>query len=170
MNRQRPDGSRRGNSMLEFTLVGIPILFVLIGIFEIARGMWAYHTLVFAVKEAARYSIVHGQNCTTAPNACGVTLGQIASRFRDTGVGLAADQCNLTFTAVNGSINCRLDQCLAMTGVWPTAPGNAAGQDIQISAVYTFRSAVAMVWPGARTVGTFAAVNFPATAREPIQF
>jgi Flp pilus assembly protein TadG len=37
--------TRRGSSILEFVLVGIPIIFVLISLFEISRGMWTYHTM-----------------------------------------------------------------------------------------------------------------------------
>lgn len=63
-------GRRGGNAMIEFVLVGIPLIFVLISIFEMARGMWLYHTLAYSVKEGVRYTIVHGQNCATAPNSC----------------------------------------------------------------------------------------------------
>jgi Flp pilus assembly protein TadG len=59
---------RRGSSTLEFTLVGIPIIFVLISTFEMARGMWNYHTIAYAVKEGTRFASVHGIDCSTAPN------------------------------------------------------------------------------------------------------
>ena len=35
----------RGTTLLEFTLVGIPLIFLLISTVEISRGMWQYHTL-----------------------------------------------------------------------------------------------------------------------------
>ena len=40
------------------TLVGIPIIFTLICVFEISRGMWIYHTLAYAVNDAAARRIV----------------------------------------------------------------------------------------------------------------
>ena len=46
MNPKRLFRSRcGGQSLVEFTLVGIPLIFVLISVFEISRGMWMYHTL-----------------------------------------------------------------------------------------------------------------------------
>jgi hypothetical protein len=64
--------------MLEFVLIGIPVIFVLISIFEIARGMWTYHTMAYAVREGVRYASVHGKGCAS-PNTCQVTIGQITS-------------------------------------------------------------------------------------------
>ena len=55
--------------MLEFVLVGIPLIFVILSIFEIARGMWTYQTLAFAVREGTRYAIMHGKGCAS-PNTC----------------------------------------------------------------------------------------------------
>src|SRR5690242_13216787 len=49
-----------GQSLVEFTFVGIPMIFVLIGTFEISRGMWMYHTLAHAVRDGVRYASVHG--------------------------------------------------------------------------------------------------------------
>ena len=63
----------RGNATIEFTLVGIPLVFVLISTIEMARGMWIYHTLAYAVKEGTRYAVARGQNNptpTTYQNVC----------------------------------------------------------------------------------------------------
>ena len=35
----------RGSATIEMALVGIPIIFTLSSRFEMARGMWIYHTL-----------------------------------------------------------------------------------------------------------------------------
>ena len=55
---------RGGSSLIEFTLVGIPLIFVLLSTFEMARGMWLYHTLAYAARQGTRYAIVHGVNCS----------------------------------------------------------------------------------------------------------
>ena len=62
--RKRRD-RRSGTTLLEFVLVGIPLLFLGISITEMARGMWQYHTLQFATKQAAAYASVHGATCDT---------------------------------------------------------------------------------------------------------
>ena len=79
---KRDRRSRRGNSLLEFTLVCIPLMFVLISIVEISRYMWTYHTLAFAVKRAARFAIVHGKGCADASAACPATVGNVAQLVR----------------------------------------------------------------------------------------
>ena len=60
------ESKRRGQALVEFTFVGIPMIFILISVFEMSRGMWIYHTLTYAVKEGTRVAMVHGQDCVTA--------------------------------------------------------------------------------------------------------
>ena len=160
---------RCGSSTLEFTLVGIPLMFVLISTFEMARGMWNYHTIAYAVKEGTRYASVHGVNCGT-PNACTVTIGQITQKIVDAGIGLPTNQLRLTFTSQSGATTCYANTCLSNATVWPPAPGNVVGSSIQIGATYPFTSAISMFWPGAGTGINFGTVNFPASSRETIQF
>src|SRR5260370_8018949 len=93
---------QKGSSMLEFVLVGIPVIFVLISLFEIARGMWTYHTMAYAVREGVRYATVHGKGCAS-PNTCQVTIGQITTVIQTAGVGLPASTTTVTFTPASGS-------------------------------------------------------------------
>lgn len=171
---------RRGQALLEFTFVGIPLMFILISIFEISRGMWMYDTLSYAVKEGVRYAIVHGQNCdpTFGGNACQVkmgpasTAGTVASVIRQAGVGLDLKTTMLTFTAAGtASAPCSLDAtttpCPAT--VWPPQSRNGVGQTIQIDVTTPFRSAIALFWPGAKPV-QFGAVNLGASSSDNIQF
>jgi hypothetical protein len=112
------DRGRRGQTMLEFTLVGIPLMFVLISIFEISRGMWTYHTMAFAVKDGVRFASVHGINCinTTGsggsdPNNCATTIAVIAQKIRDAGVIFDPTQTALTFFPGDGgaaSTTCKM--------------------------------------------------------------
>ncbi len=55
--------AERGSTVIEMTLVGIPIIFTLISVVEISRGMWMYHTLAYAAKNGVRLAVVHGRNC-----------------------------------------------------------------------------------------------------------
>src|SRR5690242_12175556 len=88
----------RGTAFIEFTLVGIPLIFILITTFEMARGMWNYQSLAYAVKTGVRYAVVHGQDCAIAPNNCTVTISQIASVIKSSGVTLPDNLVTLTFT------------------------------------------------------------------------
>ena len=165
---------QRGNSLIEFTLVGIPLLFVLIATFEMSRGMWTYQTLAHAVKSGARYTIVHGQNCAIAPNNCTVSISQIAGKIKWAGVGLPDDLVTLTFTSANGaSTSCLLSNCIANygAGAWPPAGSNAPGQDVRISGRYEYRSAMLFFWPGAgAATRTAPVINLSADSRETIQY
>ncbi len=161
----------RGSAIVEMTLVGIPIIFVLISIFELARGMWAYDTLAYSVREATRYAIVHGQNCSVTPNSCAITVGLITSRLVDAGVGLPPAQLNVTLQSLTDNVVCNpVSTCLASGTTFPSAGANGIGNPITISATYSFTSAISMLWPGGGTPVAFAAVNLPASSTDYIQF
>lgn len=163
----------RGNSLLEFTLVGIPLIFTVISIFEMARGMWLYHTLAHAVKAGTRYAIVHGQNCSVPPNSCTVSVSQIATVIRANGVGLPGDTVTLTFTPPSGSsTTCALADCIAnnTTGYWPPPGANSPQSKVKITGVYPFTSAISMFWPGAGRTNRAGTINLSAKSTENIQF
>jgi len=155
-----------GSTLVEFTLVGIPMIFLLVSTFEAARGMWIYHTLAYAVKEGTRYASVHGQTCSIAPNACTVTVAQVAQTVANASAGLLPGELTLTLTSTAGATTCTITNCLANNSTWPPAPGNVPGNDIQIDGVYPFQSAISMFWPGAGAGVGVGTVNFGASAKE----
>jgi Flp pilus assembly protein TadG len=171
--------SRKGNSIVEFTLVGIPLMFILISVFEVSRGMWVYHTLAYAVKDTARYAAVHGQACLNAGAGCPVTVAAVATHLRDAGAGLLPNYFNVTMSTNTRTVTCSpLNSCLADTTCFPAAanctsfdPGAAQGSPVTITGTYPFASAISMFAPfggsGGIVFGTF---NLPATAREAILF
>lgn len=170
MMRQR--SRRSGNATIEMTLIGIPIIFVLISIFEISRGMWMYHTMAYAVKEATRFAIVHGQNCLPpSTNACSVTVANVAQVLKDAGVGLDPDQTTVDFNPSGGTTaGATLTNCLTNNNVWPPTGTNGRGQPVTITIRTPFRSALAMFWPGAGSVRFAPVFNFSAASTEVIQF
>lgn len=163
--------------MIEFTFIGIPMLFLLISVFEMARGMWLYHTLAYAIKEGTRFAMVHGHNCDLAPNSCATTVADVARRIQDAGVGLIPGELQLAFESNAGVTSCTLmPGCLANVSRWPpnSLAANAVGLPITIYGNYPFRSAISMFWPGVGNIGSgspgLAYVNFSASSRETIQF
>jgi len=182
--------NRSGNATIEFTLVGIPLLCVLISTFEMARGMWLYHTLAYAVKEGVRYAVVHGQNIDVNNQ---VPLGGPASQtpvpicayIMQQGLGLVPNQVTLTFhSATQADITSTADAC-PTTGTWPpggtfsapqqdgsgnTIVDNQPGQVISISASFSFQSAILMFWPGANSGTQFPSFTFSAKASEVMQY
>jgi len=182
------DNNRRkrlGQSLIEFTFVGIPMIFVLISVFEISRGMWVYHTLAYSVKVGVRYAAVHGINCATTPdnsNNCLVnmgpanTAGTIAYVIRQAATGLDPATTTLTFIDVGGAqTSCTLADGSCSATTWPPydATGatslDAVGRLIRIDIRTPFKSAIAMLWPGSSPV-SFASGTLGATSQDYIQF
>ncbi len=156
--------ARHGNTILEFTLAAIPMIFAQISIVEICRGMWDYHSLAQAVKAASRLASTRGAGCAAA--GCTVTVGQIAANA----VGMPATSLNVTLTSNAGTVSCApLSNCLADSGSWPPAGGNAVGSDIVVSGSYIFNSALTMFVPGKG--GTqFSGVTFKAYSRQVVVY
>lgn len=168
-----------GQALIEFTFVGIPVLFLLVCVFEISRGMWIYNTLSHAVKEGVRYAIVHGINCTSNGNACPVNLGPstnvcnntnstIAEVIRCAAVGLDPTATTVQFTSTQGTTPWYALNAVPPTP-WPPANGNQAGQAITIELRTPFNSTIAMFWPGAAPV-SFGSGILPASSSDQIQF
>ena len=167
-------GSERGNAMIEMTLVGIPLMFTLICIFEISRAMWIYNTMAHGVKDGVRFAVVHGETCVSRPpainNSCTVTVANIANRILQNGIGISPAETTLVFTPQTGTaITCVMTSCLSNGTQWPPTGSNTVGQRIQIKISAPFRTALGMLWPGAR-ITSFAPFNVGASAAERIRF
>jgi Flp pilus assembly protein TadG len=170
---------QNGQALIEFTFVGIPIMFVLISVFEVSRGMWVYDTLSYAVKQGARYAIVHGENCGKNGNTCQVNLGPatgacnntnatIAEVIQCAGVGLDPAATKVTFTSTQGTLGPYSLNAVPGT-LWPPANGNSSGNPITIEITTPFNSAIAMFWPGGSPV-SFASGILPASSSDQIQY
>ena len=159
--------------MVEFAFAGIASMFLMISTVEVSRGMWNYHTLAYAVREGGRYASFHGKGCTNPGNSCSVTVGDIANQIANAAIGVDASQLNVTLTTPSGAAtNCNpLNSCFTSAAVWPPSASNdnAPGGSITISAQYTFQSALAMLWPGAKPP-SFGAIVFPASSTQIIMF
>lgn len=162
---------RAGNALIEFTLLGIPLIFVLISTFEMALGMWDYENLAYAIRAGSRYASTHGKGCLNGGNTCGITVGNVASVIAASAAGLPSSSMNVTLSsATAASVTCNpLSSCTSNSATWPPSGDNAPGMDIQIAGTYTFQSAISMLWPGAGkdSFGTF---TFVAYTRQPMQF
>jgi hypothetical protein len=173
---------RRGSSMVEFTLVGIPVMFVLISIFEISRGMWMYHTMAYAVKQGVRMAIVHGINCHNTsfnPNNCSTNIAAITAVIQQAAVGVDATKTTLTFTTTGGSTTCKMGgsgstDCPQLTNEWPpyddAGTQDGVGKPIRIDINTPFNSAIAMLFPGSagQVFGSFG--NLGASSTDYIQY
>jgi hypothetical protein len=174
--RKSMGGIRKGATTVEMTLVGIPIIFIMISIFEISRGMWIYDTAAHAVREGVRFATVHGVNCVNNPptitNNCGKTVADVAQVIRNAGIGLDPTTTTVWLTAPSPGgavVTCTLTACAADTSTWPPVGSNDVGTIIQIDISTPFTSALAMFWPGAAMVN-FTTANLGATSLDAVQF
>jgi hypothetical protein len=168
--KSRKTTSRKGQALLEFTLAAVPLIFLLISVEEMARGMWIYTTLTHAVKEGTRYASVHGADCAQADSSCSVTVGQVATQIQQAGLGLDVAQFNVVLQTATSTLNCApLNTCLSTNTTWPAAPDNSVGLIIGATGAYPFNSMLSMFVPGAGSV-KFGAVNFYASSQEEIRY
>jgi len=167
MRRMQDSRRRRGNIIIETALVFLPFVLLLVGVFEVGRAMWTYHSLSAAIKRGVRFAIVHGARCADASAACPVTIGNISQVIRVAGLGLEAARLQLTLVAGDQTFTCpTLSACLSNTTVWPASPNNAVGERISISGTYSFATVLFSLWPG-QAQSTF---GLKAKSTEVIQF
>lgn len=165
-----PWNKRRGSSLLEFTLVGIPVIFISISVVSASLNMWQFHNLAYGTQMTARYVAMHGRTCTQNGNSCTVTVGDIASYFQGQSLALDSSKLNVKLQSVSQTINCNpLNTCSSSATMFPNATDNGVKFDIVVTATYPITNPMAMFWPGAGTVsaGTF---NLFATSRQMIVF
>jgi Flp pilus assembly protein TadG len=159
-----------GSSMLEFVLIGIAMIFMLICLFEISRGMWAYHTISFALREGTRYAAMHGKDCDT-PNTCTVTIGNIITQMKSVGGGFDPDNTTLTFTPQSGSATSDTMTNLATsTTKFPPTGAYAQGNLVKISSKYKFKSVLAIFWFGDKVINDSGTFYLTSSSAELIQF
>jgi len=163
--------AKRGNAVLEFTLVGVPMIFIFVGVVAMSLGMWTYHSMAHAVASATRVLVVHGAGCTGAGI---VTVNGVARLIAAKATGVPASYLNVTLVANAGSAsavtrNCHpLTTCYDSTDRWPPAGSNAQGMNVRVTARYAV-ALPGIYWPGAAELGA-RANTLGASAQEPIQF
>src|ERR1051325_5615307 len=92
----------KGSNIVEFTLAGIPVIFLIYSTIELGIAMWNYHTLAYAVNEGAHYAAVRGQGCTQNGNTCRTTVATRAQQIATAAVSVEADRLNITLTTKTG--------------------------------------------------------------------
>jgi Flp pilus assembly protein TadG len=168
---RRARGNENGNTLVEFTLVGIPLLLIFISLIEICIAMWSYHTLAYAVREGARYASTKGQACTYGGNSCTVSVGAIAQQIASAGVGLIPAQLNMTLTSSAGSVPCNpITSCYSNAAIWPPSSANAPGSVISVSGTYPVQTGIVMMFFPGTGASQLNSVTLPASSQQIIQF
>jgi hypothetical protein len=163
-------GGRRGSALLEFTLVGIPMIFISTSIMSASLDMWQFHNLAYGTQMTARYAAMHGRSCTQNGNTCTVTVGDLATYFQGQALALDASRLSVQLHSLSETINCDpLDTCSSNATVFPNPADNGVKFDIVVTATYPVTNPIALFWPGVGSV-TPATFNLFATSRQMIVF
>jgi Flp pilus assembly protein TadG len=159
--------NQRGSVIVEMGIILIPLLFIILGVAEIGRAMWAYHTMALVVKIGTRFAIAHGARCALASPACVATVGNVSQQMQQSAIGLDPSQLQLTFVSSDQTDSCgSLAVCQSDATVWPPSPDNAVGLPVTITGRYKFNSVLSAFWPGQATNG----FTLAAQSTEVIQF
>lgn len=76
--------SEEGAALVEFAISASILFVVLFGIIEFSLGLYSYNFLAYATKDAARYAMVRGSNCSVLNN-CSITNTQIQTFINSEG-------------------------------------------------------------------------------------
>jgi hypothetical protein len=117
---QRRRRRTRGQGLVEFALIAPLFFFMIFVIIEGGRFIFYYHTLNHAVREGARYAIIHGANaidgCPSGPpavnsTACDVDGDNVRKAVEEAAFGMVgAGELtipNPTYYGPNGANNAR---------------------------------------------------------------
>ena len=161
--------SARGNALIEFTLLGIPIIFITISIVCVSLDMWQYHNLAYATDLTARRITLHGATCSANGNSCTITVASVASYFASQALALDQSQVNITLTDGSGPTTCIVGiTCSSNLAQFPGASYNSVGSDVTVKATYILKDPLAMYWPPNRDAASDFTVA--ATSRQRIIF
>jgi Flp pilus assembly protein TadG len=120
----------RGSVMVESGLTLVVMMFVIFGLMEFGRMVWAYNLLSHAAREATRYAMVHGRNSTQPATAADITS---VAKGQAVGLDPASMSVNVSWIPDN-------------------KPGSAVKVDLQ----YTFSAATHLT--GSGTLGAISQV------------
>jgi hypothetical protein len=149
---------QRGIAFIEFTIVGVPIVFLTTSITEMSLESWNFHSMVYAIEVADRYACDHGRTCSKNGNTCTIRVQDVASLISHPAPGLDSSLMNVTLTTHSTSTNCLpLNACFTNTTQFPSTTDNGVGLDIKISATCAMHNPVSMLWFGSAgtAIGTF---------------
>ena len=163
---------RRGASLIEFTLVGIPAILICTSVMTCAIDMWQLYTLSYAVDQTARYAALHGDTCSAGSNACTITRADVATYFQNQAIALAASSTTMILNDGSGAVTCNpINSCPSSTSRFPAVGYNlpTTPNTVTIQATYRLINPIFMFWPGVRSV-TATRFTVGASSRQQVLF
>ena len=151
-------------------MTGIPLIFIIISIVELSRGMWIYDTLAHSVEATTRDMAVRGFDCSSYVSGCAQTIGGYSQLFNKWAIGLDPAQVSVTFQSTNHTVTCSpLNSCYTNSTAWPPSGDNGRNLDIWVTASMPFNPAIGMFIFGSTPV-SFGRFNLSAKSHQQILF
>lgn len=149
--------------MIEFTMVGIPVIFLTIAIIEMSIEAWKYESMMYAIQYAGRYAAEHGRTCgktvntptSTTTNACLIEVETVANMINAQAPSLDPSQMNVTLstqasissTTTTSTVTCDpLNSCFTNSAYFPNTSDNGVGLCIAITATYPMKNPIPFMW------------------------
>ena len=149
-----------GNALIEFTLAAIPLIFFMLSLVELSRGMWISAPWPTASRMAPASPPCMERAAPKLPAPAPYRWAPWATAIQQAAVGLDPGQFNLVPSSGGVSQSCApLSTCLASTTTWRPA-NNSVGTALRISGSYPFRSSFMQ----------FAPLNLGAESQEEVSF
>jgi Flp pilus assembly protein TadG len=151
MVRRRQADKTRGQTLVEFALILPIFVLVLVGIFDLGRGVYVYNTLNNAAREAVRVAIVN-QNCTAIGNEADSGAVSVGIDWNaGLGCNAAANDVKIRFLQPD------------YTATAPCTATPRLGCIVEVTVQYEFTAATPIV---GNIIGV---LNLEGSARQPIE-
>jgi Flp pilus assembly protein TadG len=127
--------SERGSAAVETALSSLIFLSLLFGMFEGFVALYSYHYVSYAAREATRYAMVRGANCSSTssmPN-CGATSTEIQQFVYDLNFpGINVDNLTVTATWLSAATTTNANGYTTTTWTACATQCNAIGNQVQV--------------------------------------
>jgi Flp pilus assembly protein TadG len=158
VKRARRNSRQRGATLYEFAAILPILLFIMVGIIDFGRAMYAYHFVANAARQATRWASVRGVDCNAFPTACPAQASDILNyvqKLAPPGIFISSNS-----GCASGTVGClTINQSTSF--IWPgttttngsntsclgggSNPSNAAGCVVQVQVAYTWGSGIPLI-------------------------
>ncbi len=136
----RPHPSEEGSTMLEFAFSAVILFVLLFGCIGLAMALYTYEVVNEYARDASRYAIVHGADCSIPPSyttSCSIGTGSTANTALKTYLN------HQIFPGINGAnLTVATTYAMAPGGgqctTYPATTCNGPGDQVTVTVTYPY--------------------------------
>ena len=129
-----------GSAMVEAALSCVILMMLLIGICEMSLALYSYHSVSYAAREATRWAMVRGSQCTGL-TGCGASNSDIQTYLRGAALpGITSTNLSTATTWYTVTMDTSATQPTAVLTSCGTTPAgcNVPGNQVLVTVTYSF--------------------------------